>query len=702
MANPLGWTPKNSLERLAEMQRDLGAERWSALEQAGQEFRAQYEDAVTRPLAVGRMFTPELQAVLDARTHYATFSAIKGVPDNGLERILAGQYGSSVTPHIFRQIGMAGEIKNPASATMLKGLSLITANARNVAKREIARMIQARDPESIAPAKMRWNGKTREPVIIETPKVGTLVWLDEGKVQAAYVRRHVADAVNAGNATENMLLGGMRNATGWLKGLFTQLNYAFWPVNYVRDTLGWQMQVPGGGPISYARVLPRAMAAARQSVTRKKPNPYAEQALRRRMVISQSDPRGVWAAADNEFDLQVARMGLDPAAWSKHADKVHVLARAWNHYRELGQTLERVNKIAGMIHLDERYPTMPEWKKREIVRERAGSPNFLERGASNPYVDLFMLFYNPWKEGIRSVGKSAAENPWTFAGKAGVGLMVPAVLQAAAVNGWLGDDLKEKYRSVSDYDLTNYLIPPPKWVDAKQAKVAHLRLPLWEPARVAHGVLFQLLTNRGQGLTSFAGGQLPGLNPILSSALAWIQYAQGQNPQDRHRGVGVLSDTQQAARPQSWEGTEQMLKWTWNNLGGSVAFRFQNPNLESPPDGTAEKFLGLPGINNLLGRWVKVTDRGVFDEQRREGNEIEAKRAAVRLAVAPVVEKVLNGTELTEAERIVLRDPYALEYFMGKYMELLPGREHILFRLLNDAQTKEEKMGILMRQAGRR
>jgi len=33
----------------------------------------------------------------------------------------------------------------------------------------------------------------------------------------------------------------------------------------------------------------------------------------------------------------------------------------------------------------------PEWKKNEIIRERSGSPNFLERGASNPAVDMLSI-----------------------------------------------------------------------------------------------------------------------------------------------------------------------------------------------------------------------------------------------------------------------------------------------------------------------
>jgi len=695
LAAPLGWASKNSLERMAEWQRDLGPERWKVLEDAGSDFRRQYEEHVIRPVGEGRMFTPETQKLLDFRVHYATFAKVKGMPAPGIEELLALQYGASVTPHIYRRIGMLGEIKNPATATMLKGASLISANLRNIAKREIVEMLRVQDPLRLehGPAKMVWTGKFREPVVVSTSKVGTIVFLDEGKTSAWYVRRNVADAINGGNPHENLAFAAMRQGVGWLKGILTQLNYAFWPVNFVRDMGAWQALLPGASPLAYARVLPRAIAGARQSVARSKPNIYAEAALKRRLLISQSDPRGVWAATDNEFDLNVARMGMAPAAWSKQAAKLGLLVRAWHGYRGVGQTFERVNKIAGMIHLDERYPQMPAWKKNQIVRERAGSPNFLERGASNPYIDMFALFYNPWKEGIRSVVTAAGENPWHFGAMATIGVLMPTVLQAAAVNGWLGEEWKNRYRSVKDYDLTNYLIPPPLWTDKNQGEVAHLRLPLWPPAQVAHGILFRMLTDRGQGITNFAGGQLPGLNPVLTAALAWFNYALGNNPQDLLRGVDILTPDEADVR--GIVGAEAMGKWTWNQMGGGIWNRFKNLNLEAPPDTTAEKILGLPIINNALGRWVKISREGQFDKDRADSKEEKIKRSEARLAVRPMLDKLLRNEMLTETERLVLQDPYAKRYLMLEWPELMRARSGILGARLHNAPTRAAKVRIL-------
>jgi hypothetical protein len=721
MANPLGWTSKNSLERLAEMREALGPERWAALEEAGAKYREQYEKFVVAELDAAQMFTPELQQVIQERAHYATFAAIKGVADTGIEKLLESRFGASVTPHIFKQIGNLGEIKNPATATVLKGLSLISAAYRNTMKREVVKMLQEQHPEDIMPARTRWNGKAREAVIIDDhPAVGTIVYLDRGQPQAFYVRRVMSDAVNSASGADNLAYSMLLNATGWQKGLFTQLNYGFWPVNFVKDVIGWTMQMPGlATPYYWAKNLPKALIAARQSVTHSKPNPYADAALRRKMLISKGDPRGVWAAAENEYEMKLASFGMDPVQWKGQADGAHRLVKLWDWYKNLGQTVERVNKISGMIYLDEKFPGMPEWKKREIVRERGGSPNFLERGASNPAVDLVALFYNPWKEGLRSLGKSARENPWSFAAKGTAAIAMPTVLAAAAVNGWLGADRQEQYKSIPDYDLTNYLCVPLGWVNREQRKVYYLRLPLWEPARIAHGTLFQALTNRGQGMAAHVGGQLPGLNPIWKIGLAWASYMQGKNPVDVSRGVPVMPDKVfEAGGPAT---LAEMAKYTWNEAGGSILNRFKNLNLESSPESEGEKFLSVPGVNNALGRWLKVSDRGLADQQRGVAGEIGQERAQIQLGVDEILRKLtgegswdnlqqalktgdanamaraMTAAALTDSERMLMREPYALEYFTRKFPELVASKANVNARLWFNAQSTEERAKLIQK-----
>jgi len=460
--------------------------------------------------------------------------------------------------------------------------------------------------------------------------------------------------------------------------------------------------MPGAtAPIGWARHLPAALAAAKASVNGRKANPTADAFLARRMAISRADPKGVWDAVDNEYDLKVASYGLDPAQWDKEAQGASRAVKLWHTYQKFGQVAERVNKIGGMLYLDEKFPNMPEWKKAEIVRERAGSPDFLQRGASSPAVDLFMMFYNPWKEAIRSTAKAARENPYSYSAKLTGLILAPSMLQAAVASGLLGDDLKKKYRSIPDYDLTNYLVVPIGWSDEAQGKVAYFRFPLPEPARLAHGVLFKTLTGRGEGYAAYLGGQVPAANAMLGVLGAWLQWGiAGKNPYDYFRGKNLISDN--AFTAGGTAAASELGKWTWNQLGGAILHRFQNSQLESPPEGDVENFLRAPGVNNVLGRWIKVSNRGIDDADRQVTTPIEQERAQIRLGVAEVMRKAAAHEALTDSERVLMREPYAQEHFLRKFPEVLTGRESNLLRRLNQTKSRPEKAAILGEELNRK
>lgn len=694
--NPQGWTSKNSLERLAELRSQLGPDRWRVLENAQREFRRVYEAEVLPVLRKARMFSPETQKLIEDKVWYATFASTRGEVKEGIERVLEDSVGAAVGARIYRQIGNLGEIKQPATATVLKALSLISAAERNIARREVVQMLLATDPSSIMPAKTRWNGKRMEVVERETAKVGTVIFMHEGKAKGFYVRRSVSESLNYASPIENKLLSGVVSANGWLKGLYTQLNYGFWPVNFAIDTASFMLNMPGVlAPVGWALALPRAVRAAHASVNGRVANEYADAALRRRMLISRADPRGVWSSVDNEFDLKVASYGMDPAAWGAQANKVGALVKLWNHYREFGSKMERVNKIAGMIYLDEHHPAMPEWKKREIVRERAGSPDFLQRGASNATIDLLMMFFNPWKEGIRSTMKAAGENPFSYGTKFAAAVVLPSLLQAAATQGLLGDDLKRKYRSIPDYDLSNYYCVPLFWQDAEAGKVAYLRLPLPEPMRIGHALTYKVATGRGMGYGSFMGGQVPGANSMYGVLAAWHQYAvMGHNPYDSHRGAYVLDEATFEAGGTA--ANVALGKWTWNQLGGSILGRFQNTALENPPASAGEEFLAAPIVSNSLGRWLKVSSRGIDDADRQLTEPVRQHRAEVRLGVRKIMLKLFADAALTPAERVLMREPYAMEYLLRTMPEVAAGREFPIMRRLGHADSREGKAAILM------
>lgn len=700
VANPLGFSPNSSREALQRMEQTLGKETMAVLEQAQRRFRKLYEDQVIPLLQSSGLVSPELQSLIEERVFYATFQAVRGQPETDIDALLDKQFGNGVGAGIYRRVGNLGEVANPATATVNKALSLISAAHRNEAKRQVVKMLQEQDPEMIREADRRWTGKRYE--FVMKGKAGddvqTMVVLEDGEPKAYYVSKYIAEAFDNGNPIENRLAVGFLKASRWVKSMFTQWNPGFWAVNYVRDAVGVYQQMPDMSARQYARLLPRALRAARASLKHKRRNKDAEHALRERVLISQSDPRGIKGDVADEYEFRLAGFGLDPAQWDKAGPKSHMVAKAWNWYREQGQSLERVHKIMGLIHLEEKFPDMPDWQKREIVRERAGSPDFLQRPASKAALDAFALFYTPWKEGNRSFAKAARQNPWQFAGKMTLTMALPTILQALAESGAFGEERKKMMESVSDYDATNYLVFPLGWEDEDQSKVKYLRLPLWEPARVLHGLMVKSLTGRGEGYTDFAGKQVPGMNPLFSVAANWATFAvAGKNPYDYFYEGNVLDQDKMAAGDASTWG--DMLKHTWNSLGGGLLYRFQDNWLKQPDPTKLEKALKAPVVGPVVNRFLKVSNRGVIQADKKEiFDPVDKTRAKTRLAVKEILRKQLATEPMTDAERkLLLTDPYAMQYWQNSLPDILGSRNSFILDRLQRAPNKEARLKLLIK-----
>jgi len=705
-AVPLGYSPATSQDALRALAERVGAVRYAALEEAQRRFRKIYVEDVIGPMERAGMLDERLRQVLHDNIYYATWEAVKDAPKTVIEELLDQRFGSGVSSHVYRRVGNLGEIKNPATATINKALAMISAAHRNNAKRILPGVLEEMG-YPVQEVKKTWDPSRKALVYDLTPEqkgspLQKLVFINQGKIRAFYVEKEVAEAFNSGSPIEgDFLAQQLRNLTRVQKQLFTGWNYGFWPVMTARDVIGAMVQLPGFlSPLHYVKNLPASVKAAADSY-RGRRNPDAEAALKRGMWISRSEPTGFAAESDNEFELKTARMGLTPGSWNKK-DWRQWVGKLWEAYTAIGKIAERSHKINGMLYLDKQFPNMPEWEKAEAVREWAGSPDFLQQpshqGKLDLFTNVFLMFYNPWKESLRSVAKAAKKHPASFTAKASLAVLTPTLIQGLAALGAFGDDWEEALKSVSDYDLQNYLIIPVGWEDEENKKLEYWRLPLWEPARLVHGAIVSSLTGRGKGADVLFYDQLPSVNPVWQALAAWMQYAADINPRDSHLDRAIIDqDLFDAA-----DGRDklELLKWTWNKVSGGVFGRFQLQSLyDNPTD--KEKFLRKPIVQNSLGRLVKVSNRGIFDRDKRELDKPEQKRRAViRLAVDQMIKEVLiEGKPATATEReLVLREPYALEYFMDKGGEVLKGRSGLFAERMRRAQTKAARDAILMEE----
>ena len=187
MANPHGWTPKTSLERLEEMRTSTYTpEQFAALEGAEKDFRDIRANLVTDKMDASGMFAPELMQHVREATDYATFDVVKYIDDS---------FGPGIGAKIHRQIGTMEAVGSPYTATLKKDLSMLSSINWNTAKKAVVDDLLTNRPDQIAPAEMRYNGKLMAPVEKTTDKVGTLYMMRDGKLEGYYVDRLVAEAL---------------------------------------------------------------------------------------------------------------------------------------------------------------------------------------------------------------------------------------------------------------------------------------------------------------------------------------------------------------------------------------------------------------------------------------------------------------------------------------------------------------------------
>jgi len=732
IANPYGWTPKASGERLAEMKAELGPEKWAALKAAQAAFwRVRSEEVIARLRDAG-VFSPETMEQIEKTQFYATVAAVKLPPNATAEQIrelaeknlqladvmeiLSKQYGHGVGPRIHQAFGYLGNIKNPFLATMQKDLSLLNLAHREPAKRMMVEtMLDSEFAGEWHEAEKVWTGKRLEPKIVENERLGTVMFLDHGKIRAYYGPRALVEQFNSPQVLENRIAASAMRYLKLYKALWTQLRYGFWPVAYARDIGAFRDQLPGATRLptgkSFWNYRRRALAAAR-SLARGEPNSVGQDALRRGMLISRAEPLGDARGAE-QVERYLAQFNFEPASWERPAgadQKQAALARAarnfWHWYRSAGQIRERTVKIAGMMFLDEQHPQMPEWKKQEMVHELAGSPDFMQKGRLAWWVDMLFPFYNPVKEGVRSSVKSWTQTPGERAWKYVKYVLLPALAIEAMRRGlysWLlGDeknrDLQRMMLAIPRYDWDNYKVYPLGWTDRDNDKVAYLRVPLHEQERLLHAITMKALRADEGGadarnMMNLAGGQLPGLNPLLSIGQAWHAYSvMGVAPQDSYYGRSILTDDQVLAG----RGATDLLKYSWNQLGGGIVYQFRNQPMDREDPTAMERFLSLPIISDSLGRWVKVSNRGITEKLQDAGREVREKRATIRLDVQDSIPAIMSGSaRFTEDQRAALMTDYGAEYLGDRLQNIMVGRSGPEIRALQGAQSAEEKQAVM-------
>ncbi len=679
LANPQGWYPELSQARLDEMRGSLPRRGKDTLDMAAKEFWRIRNEHIISLLDEINPFTPELTEKLRSNKDYVTFDVVKYIED---------RYGTGISPKIYKQTGTLEDISNPATATLMKDLSLISSLNRQKAISKTVNFLERYHPSEITPADAKWNGKAQVPVPSRNPDKDLIISMEGGEAKGYYVDKFIGQSFET-NPEEALLLARILNSTSKpFKVVFTELNYGFYAFNAVRDYMRTVKNVPGLTMTNFIPKYLKSVPKAYKSIF-DVPEQTGREMMKGNMLISVADSRGL-RPEDTQLERLLVRYHASEKTWGHSIIKpVNNFLR---HIADIGRVIERTPKIATYEHLKDRYPKE---EVAHIIRGEAGSPDFLRKGKAYPIYNNFLLFSNAIKEGYRGDISAVRRSPAEYTWKQTKYTIIPKLLIYGAGAGILGHEIKKVVDGMSEYDKTNY-IPIPVGL-TPNGKSVYFRIPEDETSRLIGGLFWKVLNFREAKdfteLFDYSAGQFPTINPAIDIAADSIQYLSGRNPYDSFRGRYAIPDLTFQVHDERTHTA--MLKYLANKSGAGIIHRFNTEDLPGVKT-ELEKILGYPISSNILGRFLKVSDQGIRKEYKDVKEDVRTKRARESLDAREVINKMVLGKgEITKSdiEALAKKNINSMEFAMIKGLTKRHG--DLFLNELLSSESNEEKAAVI-------
>jgi len=691
-ANPQGFTPKTSKLRLGEMRSMWGPEKWDALLKAQKAFWKIRETMVVAKVRRSGVFNRELADKIADNEHYATFEVAAYIDK---------KHGKGSGLKIYRQIGTLAPIAGPFEATLHKDMQLMAAINWNDAKRLTVDMLLDHSPESIRKPATVYNRLTQPETDPDNPDRRLVLVMRDSKVVPYYIDKWMNEAFQ--READGVIRGVslvLRSLATPVKALFTGINPGFWTFNVVRDFNRAALNLPGAGKLigkdkkhiwSFLNQYRKSIGPAFRSVYGI-PDSVVEEMLKGNMLISVADYGGHTAEDTRLERLLTMYTGVSRKKWNNNITKP--FRAMFHHFLRLGEAIERIPKIAGYKYLKEAFPDMPDVMIEDMVRTKVGSPSFLTKGKITPITNSIFLFSNPmiqaWRSDIDIWKERPGEKAWntvkfTLLPKAAAWALRAGVITALMM--WLYDDDEEAtpvklamayedmFKGISEYDLSNYHCIPIGMTP--EGKTVYIRMPLDENQRFIGGLFWKMMNVQQQKLGTipmlfdYTADQMPGLNPVYGVSMAAFEYLNGTNPYDTFRDRKAIEEN--LFKAQTRETHIAFGKWAANQLGGPIIYRFKTSDMDSVRTELSnvagfdfETPVSVPGlttartapvVGNIVGRWIKVSDRGNAEAMQRISADEQKENARVNVQIRKIADKMRKSKDLTSAEQ-ALADEY--------------------------------------------
>ena len=700
MANPGGFGGTISARQVHFLEQQLGEEKFNALEKAAEEFSRQRQQVI-KALEESGMYDDKLLNYIKNNDNYVTFSVVD---------FLEKEYGRGIAGHIYHQQGTLKDIANPFIATLMKDMGLIRAAEMTQAKKSVTKMFVESFPDEIRLADTQWNGKYHAPIPSANRAEELVVFLEKGKPSAFYLPKEIADTFNKQPYEAKMLMKAWQTIMTPLRSVLVSHNPLWMVANLVKDGLGTVTNIHGMTVPKLLRYYKSSLKEAWVDAMRGEPVEIVSEMLKNKMLVidRQFDFRDL-PSGDSALDSMVVDRILQSYGVTEksfHNKVVQPFVTFWNTLGKFGKFTERLGKISGYKYLKDQGTDTK--KAAHVVRSAIGTPDIYRRGSLHNITNSIFLFSNVGKEGFRSSWEAAKLHPGAYTWKLLKYNIAPKFVYKAAKYGLLGAGIAEICSKIPSYDEENYTIVPMGMTES--GKAVYFTIPQSYTGQIVSGLMWNILDGKimgkGGALDFTSGSQPYSMNPYLSVASdLTTYYLRGRNPYDAFRGANVMSDVEFAAG--GTDAAKALGRQTWSEMGGGSIYKPTSP-MEKQGMTIEEKALKAFPLN-IVGKFIKISNRGERESYDRLAREVESQEAKNYLTVKRRIIDGINKTsgkfdaqEMKSAYR-ELRDSGALNRsvsvsdFRTKYLRYSAKSKDIaVFDSVSLAKTNLQKARILM------
>ena len=737
IANPGGYYKDLSEKDLAIIQRKWGPEKTKQIQDLAKAFRDIREQEVLPLIERGGLIRPKLMERIWDTKDYVTFA---------VNKYLEGEHGPLRTAKVYQQFGTLQNVDNMILATIIKDIQMMRAAILNITKQQFELTNNKNGLGILERAEMRYSRdfKRQVPVDPTDPEKDLFVVFHEGEPVYYYAPTAVTEVfeydlprLRAGESIMRML--------GTLpREIFVSKNPVFMARNPFRDFRETAKKLPEVR-VRNAPELAKYYKEAFPEVVRYVFKHILSPDMREMAKAGMFPKSRMWGSTDPTtageiIDLiEETTIELDKTSADQYPEAVNVLKKVWDSLDKAGATSELISKVAAYKYMIKNAPNKSISQIGIDIRDKAGTPNFRQRGKLNYITNNLFPFSTVGKSGLKATYASFKDDPGAYIWKTMVFNLIPAMMRwgvrggvALAIMQWLidgGDDeaapeqlqgavnklsdkqkeelktwasksigsvrqLQRMYQGLSKYDMANYNIIP--LYLREDGKTVYLRIPQdYEGqfiSNLASRIMDKKLVGPKGALNALTQMNPYNLNPFIEQPKMWFDYfALGKSPVDGWTGETILTEQEKEAG--GLYAAKRLARHTWDQIGGPVVYEPAWGRLETDR-GPWEEFLSImPG--KVLGTFVKISDRGIAESIYEKIDQVRKQKAIESLEKKQAYIKLANG-ELKSLDEIalILTDDPAIQ--QQKLIRLLTQKSgNVYAKALANSNTKAEIMAIL-------